>query len=79
MNDVIDHEKIMNFLKPKIGARFKMWMQICAHCGLCADTCHFYLSNDKDPKMIPSYKIRFLNEILKKKRKSRQGISPEGI
>jgi Fe-S oxidoreductase len=69
MNDTIDHKKIMDFLKPRLGARFKMWMKICAHCGLCSDSCHFYLAHDKDPKMIPSYKIRFLKEILKKKGK----------
>jgi len=34
---------------------------------MCADTCHYYLANDKDPKMIPAYKVRFLKEMLKKK------------
>ena len=61
--------RIMEFLKPRMGARFKTWMKICAHCGLCSDTCHFYLSNGKEPKMIPSYKIRFLKDILRKKGK----------
>ena len=35
--------RIMEFLKPRMGARFKTWMNICAHCALCSDTCHFYL------------------------------------
>lgn len=65
----INPEEIMHFLKPKIGARFKMWLNICAHCGLCANTCHYYNANDKDPKMIPAYKVRFIKEILKKKGK----------
>lgn len=59
--------RIMGFLKPRWGARFKTWLGICAHCALCADTCHFYLANDKDPKMIPAYKVRFLKELFKKK------------
>jgi len=62
-------QEIMEFLKPRVGARFKMWLNICAHCGLCANTCHYYTANDNDPKMIPSYKIRFLKEILRKKGK----------
>ena len=33
----------------KTNARLKMWLEICAHCGLCADTCHFYLASDRDP------------------------------
>jgi Fe-S oxidoreductase len=65
----IDPKEIMAFLKPRMSARYKMWLNICAHCGLCADTCHYYNANNKDPKMIPAYKVRFLTEILKKKGK----------
>ena len=68
-NKNIDPREIMDFLKPRMGARFRMWLNICARCGLCADTCHFYLADDKNPKMIPAYKIRFLRDILKKKGK----------
>ena len=63
----INPKEIMDFLKPRLGARFKTWLKICAHCGLCSDTCHHYLSNGNDPKMIPAYKVRFLKEILRKK------------
>ena len=65
----VNPQEIMDFLKPRMGARFRMWLNICARCGLCADTCHYYLANDKDPKMIPAYKVRFLRDILKKKGK----------
>ena len=50
-----------------MNARLKMWTRICAHCGLCADTCHFYLAKNKDPKMVPSYKAQKLKELVKKK------------
>ena len=69
MNEEIDPKAVLDFLKPRLGARFKTWLGICTHCGLCADTCHYYMASGNDPKMIPSYKIRFLNEILKKKGK----------
>lgn len=59
--------KIMEFLKPKIGARFKVWLDICTHCGMCADTCHYYLAHGRKSEMIPSYKVRFIKDILKKK------------
>ena len=64
----VDPEAIMAFLKPRVGARFKMWLNICARCGLCADTCHYY-QVDKDPRMIPAHKVRFLRDLLKKKGK----------
>ncbi len=70
----IDAKEIIGFLKSKMGARFKMWLNICASCGLCADTCHFYLSSGKDPQMIPAHKVRFLKEILKKKGKVDRGF-----
>ena len=63
----IHSKEIMEFLNPRMGARFKTWLGICAHCALCADTCHFYKASGNDPKMIPAYKVRFLKDILKKK------------
>ena len=69
MNEEINPKAIVDFLKPRLGARFKTWLAICTHCGLCADTCHYYAASGNDPKMIPSYKVRFLNEMLKKKGK----------
>jgi Fe-S oxidoreductase len=65
----IKPDKIMEFLKPRMGARFKTWLDICAHCSMCADTCHYYLSSGRNPKMIPAHKVRFLKDILKKKGK----------
>ena len=69
MSEEINPQEIMDFLKPRMGARFKMWLSICAHCGLCADTCHHYLASGKNPKMIPAYKVKFLTELIKKKGK----------
>lgn len=65
----IKPKEIKDFLKPRLSARFKMWLNICAHCGLCADTCHYYRANGNDPKMIPAYKVRFIKDILRKKGK----------
>jgi Fe-S oxidoreductase len=65
----INPDAVMEYLKPRMGARFKTWLQICAHCGMCSDTCHFYVSNANDPKMVPSYKVRFLKDILRRKGK----------
>jgi Fe-S oxidoreductase len=69
MAEPINPKEIREFLKPRIGARLKTWLSICAHCALCADTCHFYISSDKDPKMIPAYKVKFLRDLLRKRGK----------
>ena len=58
------------------GARLKTYVATCAHCGLCADSCHVYLSNDKDPKYSPAGKVkRTLGLLLKNKGR----VTPEQI
>ncbi len=68
-NREVNPKEIMDFLKPRLGARLRTWLRICAHCGMCANTCHHYLASGRDPKMIPAYKVRFLRDILKKRGK----------
>jgi len=45
-------------LKALRGGRFRAWLSICAHCGLCAESCFFYLAHDRDPAYMPAYKVR---------------------
>ncbi len=48
------------------GAR--TWLSICASCGLCADSCLFYLAKNKDPRLSPAYKVRAtLRELYRRK------------
>jgi Fe-S oxidoreductase len=41
--------------------KMKLSLKACAHCTLCAESCFLYMSRDKDPKYMPSYK--FINSI----------------
>ncbi|MFZ1985954.1 MAG: (Fe-S)-binding protein [Desulfatitalea sp.] len=52
-------EKVVRgILEGATGARFETYLRTCAHCGLCSDACHFYLSNDKDPRFSPVGKVK---------------------
>jgi len=63
----VDVEKLQGSLKATLKSRLKTWLEMCAHCGLCADACFLYECNDKDPKQVPAYKIQStLGEIVKK-------------
>ncbi len=54
-------------LKGETGARLKVYVNTCIHCGLCSDACHYYLSHDKDPRYSPAGKVkRTMWEIRKK-------------
>lgn len=50
------------------GARLKTYMETCAHCGLCSDACHHYLSNNKDPKFSPAGKVRQTIDLIIRKK-----------
>ncbi|MFH2066721.1 MAG: sulfate respiration complex iron-sulfur protein HmcF [Pseudomonadota bacterium] len=64
----IDRNALWANLRKTLKSRMRTWLEICAHCGLCADSCFFYLSNNKDPRQVPSYKIQStLGEIVKRK------------
>ena len=64
----VDGDALWATIQKSMKSRLKTWLEICAHCGMCADSCFLYLANDKDPKQVPSYKIQStLGEIVKKK------------
>ncbi len=63
----VDHVKIQTVLKNTFKSRMQTWLEICAHCGMCAESCYIYMVNNKDPKQVPSYKIQStLGEIVKR-------------
>jgi Fe-S oxidoreductase len=70
-------ESVINrVLDNETGARLKIYVETCVHCGLCSEACHYYLSHDKDPRYSPVGKVKqTMWEILKKKGR----VSPEFI
>ena len=64
----VDKKALATAIQNTCKSRIRTWLEICAHCGLCADACPYYLVNDKDPKQVPAYKIQStLGEIVKRK------------
>ena len=54
----VDQNKLWTTIQNTLKSRMKTWLEICAHCGMCADSCFLYLANNKDPEQVPSYKIQ---------------------
>ncbi|MFH2045309.1 MAG: sulfate respiration complex iron-sulfur protein HmcF [Pseudomonadota bacterium] len=66
----VDSDLLWKTIGNTLKSRTKTWLEICAHCGMCADSCFLYLVNDRDPKQVPAYKIQStLGEIVKRKGK----------
>jgi Fe-S oxidoreductase len=63
-----DASALRAMLREFDSARGRMWLDICSGCGLCAESCFYYLSGDRDPKLSPAYKARStFGEMVKKK------------
>lgn len=64
----VDREKLWATIQKTCKSRTKTWLDVCARCGLCADSCFLYLVNDCKPEQVPSYKIQStLGEMVRRK------------
>jgi len=63
-------EVVSRVIDEETAGRFRVYLNTCVHCGLCSDACHWFLSNDRDPRFSPVGKVKqTLWEILKRKGK----------
>lgn len=48
----------------------EVFLSVCVSCGMCAESCFFYVNNDGDPTYMPSYKaVHSLGKMYRKKGK----------
>jgi Fe-S oxidoreductase len=61
-------------------AKMKLWLKVCAHCSLCAESCFLFTTKGRDPKYMPSHKfINSIGKLYKKKGKvNRQSLEEIG-
>lgn len=58
--------KAMGVLNSKLTRQLAVNMHACVHCGMCFDSCHYYLSLG-DPELTPAYKAEQLRKLYKRK------------
>jgi Fe-S oxidoreductase len=58
--------KVVEQLDKRLTRQLATNLAVCAHCGLCNESCHYYLSSG-DPKMVPAYKADQLRKVYKRK------------
>ncbi|MBW2147356.1 MAG: response regulator [Deltaproteobacteria bacterium] len=67
MNEVVKSEKaarIVRNFKEKYNRQAYLSLGVCVHCGMCSDSCHYYLATG-DPKMTPAYKADQVRKLYK--------------
>lgn len=63
----VDRDTALITLRTTLASRIQAWLFTCAHCGNCADACHFWHADNEDPAQIPAAKIQStLSEFIRK-------------
>lgn len=60
-----DRRKILRALREKLDADAAAYFNSCVRCGLCADSCHYYLATG-EPKAAPAAKLNLVNQVFKR-------------
>jgi Fe-S oxidoreductase len=58
-------QKALQVFREKMDYRLAAYLNSCVHCGLCADSCHYYLT-DKEAKSVPAHKLNLVTSVFKK-------------
>ncbi len=64
-NLITKKEKALKRFVDSINGRLLTHLNSCVHCGLCAETCHYYIATGEE-RYIPAYKIDQLISIYKR-------------
>jgi Fe-S oxidoreductase len=59
-----DVDTALSVLDAGLTRELETYLQVCAHCGLCTDSCHYYVALE-DPKVTPTYKADRLRNVWK--------------
>ena len=65
MNDKSRSSSALSMLQRRLTRQAVTSLQVCVHCGQCADTCHYYLATE-DPRMTPVYKMDRVRKVYKR-------------
>jgi Fe-S oxidoreductase len=60
-----DINKALQIFLEKMNYDYAAYLNSCVHCGLCAESCHYYLTL-QDFKSLPAYKLALVTRVFKK-------------
>ena len=58
--------RFVQLLRERVTRNLAGSLVACAHCGLCAESCHYVLARPDDPTMTPAYKADQVRRIFKR-------------
>lgn len=54
----------LDVLRQRLNRQLEASLEVCVHCGLCAEACHYYVSNPK-PEYVPAYRAEQLRKLYR--------------
>jgi len=61
----VNLEQVLEVFRRRLSRELDAYFQACVHCGLCADSCHYFLATG-DPKMTPAYRFEQIRKIYRR-------------
>jgi Fe-S oxidoreductase len=71
-------ETALGVLENSLTRQMDTYLNVCAHCGLCNDACHYFVAMG-DPKMVPTYKTDRLRNVWRRKHEWMGRIFPKWV
>lgn len=68
-------DKLLELFNGKLSRQVQLYLDTCARCGVCSDTCHAYASMPI-PKYTPAYRAEVVRRIFKKYFKAQGKLFP---
>jgi Fe-S oxidoreductase len=63
--DTAQLDAAIDVFRSKLDHRLSAFLNTCVHCGLCADSCHYFLESG-DPRLQPAYKVKLIQMIYQR-------------
>jgi Fe-S oxidoreductase len=54
----------LEVLRQRLNRQLEASLEVCVRCGLCADSCHYYVANPK-PEYVPAYRAEQLRKLYR--------------
>jgi Fe-S oxidoreductase len=55
----------LEVLRQRLNRQLEASLEVCVHCGICAESCHYYVSNPK-PEHVPAYRAEQLRKVYRR-------------
>jgi Fe-S oxidoreductase len=66
----------LDVLRQRLNRQLEASLEVCVRCGLCAESCHYYVANPK-PEYVPAYRAEQLRKIYRKLSDPLSKVAPQ--